>query len=237
MASPRLKRNQQAIQLYGQGGVFGLSPPETTAPPRDSRKKRCSYREDRHCQASKLVQQVTHDDTPLYEVTYTHEHTCNAAHVPVPAVEVEDERPATASGGGLLLTFGSSGAGHRRNTQIRLKEEQQEYHHNPNPFLMMNLNHQNNNSQPHAIPSHRVPPPTTLSSSSQPFPIMESSSSPTLPWTDDEDDILTWDWDYSPAYDLDDHLQFGADHVQFPWKSDGGSALANLGMEMEGWRV
>jgi hypothetical protein len=36
-------------------------------------------------------------------------------------------------------------------------------------------------------------------------------SSPTPPWTD-EDDILTWDWD-SSTYDLDDHLQLG-DNVQ-----------------------
>ncbi|CAN6239683.1 unnamed protein product [Urochloa humidicola] len=196
---------------------------------------RCSYREDRRCLASKLVQQVTHDDPPLYEVTYTCEHTCNAAPVPAPDVEAgEDERPAS---GGLVLSFGSSfGAGHRRRRDertIQMQEERLQYHQSPSPFLTMNLDYYSNSRQQHASPPC-VPPPTASLSPS--FPIMESSSaSPTPPWTDDDDDILTWDWDLS-ACDLDEHLQLG-DHVQFAgssfsWKTDG-SALANMGMGIE----
>ncbi|CAL5068185.1 unnamed protein product [Urochloa decumbens] len=270
MASPPLlKRKQQPNQPYGQGGIFGLSPPEPA--PRDSRKRRkdkhtwikhtltpyfdghlwrkygqkvikdapyprlyfrCSYREDRRCLASKLVQQMTHDDPPLYEVTYTYEHTCNAAPVPAPDVEAgDDERPAS---GGLVLSFGSSSAGHRRDERrtMQMQEERQQYHQSPSPFLTMNLDY-SNRSQQHAFPSS-VPPPATSCSPS--FPIVESSSaSSSTPWTDDDDDILTWDWDLS-AYDLDEHLQLG-DHAQFSgssfsWKPDG-SALANLGMGIE----
>ncbi|CAM0151985.1 unnamed protein product [Urochloa decumbens] len=188
---------------------------------------RCSYREDRRCLASKLVQQVNHDDPPLYEVTYTYEHTCNAAPVPAPDVEAGDDRPAS---GGLVLSFGSSSdAGSHHDTRVQ-KQEWQQYHQSPSPrFLTMNLEYSNSSHQ-HAFPSS-VPPPTTSWSPS--FPIVESpSASPTTPWTDDDDDILTWDWDLS-AYDLDEHLQLG-DHSQFsgssfPWKSDG-SALANLGI-------
>lgn len=177
---------------------------------------RCSYREDRHCQASKLLQQVTHDDPPLFEVTYMHEHTCNASPVPNPGVQTEDEPPA-ASLGWTVLSFGasssSSSAGghhhHRRDARLQLQGERRQHQRSPSPFFTKNL-HFSNNSQQHAFPSS-VPPPTT-SSWSPSFPIIESSlSSPTPPWTD-EDDILTWDWD-SSTYDLDDHLQLG-DNVQ-----------------------
>ncbi|RLM74128.1 putative WRKY transcription factor 48 [Panicum miliaceum] len=116
MATPGLKRKQQLnLQPYGQGGV-SLSPPEPAR--RDGRKRRlyfrCSYREDRHCQASKLVQQVTQDDPPLYEVTYMYEHTCNAAPVPTPGVEAEDEPPAATAGGLVLRWFVFSGSHYRR---------------------------------------------------------------------------------------------------------------------------
>ncbi|CAL5068184.1 unnamed protein product [Urochloa decumbens] len=187
---------------------------------------RCSYREDRRCLASKLVQQVNHDDPPLYEVTYTYEHTCNAAPVPAPDVEAGDDRPAS---GGLVLSFGSSSGADRHHHDTRVpKQEWQQYHQSPSPFLTMNLDYSNGSHQ-HAFPSS-VPPPTTSWSLS--FPIVEFSSASPTPWTDDDDDILTWDWDLS-AYDLDDHFQLG-DHVQFSgspfsWKPDG-NALANLGM-------
>ncbi|OEL32252.1 hypothetical protein BAE44_0006731 [Dichanthelium oligosanthes] len=206
MASPRLKRKQQPSQPYGQGGLFGLSPPLEPAP-RHGRKTRlyfrCSYREDRHCPASKLVQQVSHHDPPLFEVTYMHEHTCNAAPVPTPDVMVQNEAPAP--NGGLVLWFGSSSGGHHHRDvrmQLQGEQQQQQYHHSPSPLLMTNFDY-SNNSQQHAFPS-RVPP----------FPIIESSS-PTPQWTDDDDDILTWDWD-SFTCDLDDHLQFSDDGVHFP---------------------
>ncbi|WOK95489.1 putative WRKY transcription factor 59 isoform X1 [Canna indica] len=39
---------------------------------------RCTYRQDKGCQATKQVQQQGHSDPPLFLVTYKGEHTCNA---------------------------------------------------------------------------------------------------------------------------------------------------------------
>lgn len=144
---------------------------------------RCSYREDRHCQASKLVQQVTHDDPPLYDVTYMYEHTCNEAPVVVPTPGVEAEVEPPASGGGLVLMFGSSGGGHHhRDARMQLQEERQQCHRYPRQFLMMNSPDHPNSSQQCAFPSSVPPPTTSWSWSSPSFPIIESSSSPTPPW-------------------------------------------------------
>uniref|UniRef100_J3N1S0 WRKY domain-containing protein n=1 Tax=Oryza brachyantha TaxID=4533 RepID=J3N1S0_ORYBR len=38
---------------------------------------RCSYRDDRNCVATKVVQQENDADPPLYRVTYIHHHTCS----------------------------------------------------------------------------------------------------------------------------------------------------------------
>ncbi|CAN6239684.1 unnamed protein product [Urochloa humidicola] len=199
---------------------------------------RCSYRDDRHCLASKLVQQVTHDDPPLYEVTYKHEHTCNAAPVPAPDIEADAMAPDTSSDAALVLRFGSSGDGggnHHRGTAMPLQERQQ-YHRpvlHPSPFMMLNNFDDSNSSQMHAFfPSHFVAP--AGSSSCPPFPIIESSpappstaswspsypiieSSPAAPSTDNEGDMFptTLDWDLF-IYDLEDHSHFSGDQGQFP---------------------
>ena len=171
-----------------------------------------------------------------------YEHTCNAAPVPTPGVEAEVE-PPPASGGGLVLMFGSSSGGghHHRDSGVQLQEaKRQQYHHrSPRPSLLTNPRDHSNNSQLHAFPS-TVPPSTTSWSSSSPsFLIIQSSPSPAPLRTDDDADILTWDWDSSTYELLDGHLQLG-DHVQFSgssfsWNTDGSALdLQSMGIEVEG---
>ncbi|KAL5204424.1 hypothetical protein ABZP36_009295 [Zizania latifolia] len=38
---------------------------------------RCTYRDDKGCQATKQIQQKDNSDPPMFQVTYTKEHTCN----------------------------------------------------------------------------------------------------------------------------------------------------------------
>ncbi|KAL5223436.1 hypothetical protein ABZP36_010075 [Zizania latifolia] len=40
---------------------------------------RCTYRDDNGCQATKQIQQKDGSDPPMFQVTYTKEHTCNSA--------------------------------------------------------------------------------------------------------------------------------------------------------------
>ncbi|KAL6905748.1 hypothetical protein ACP4OV_003349 [Aristida adscensionis] len=38
---------------------------------------RCTYKEDKGCQATKHIQQKDNSDPPIFQVTYNNEHTCN----------------------------------------------------------------------------------------------------------------------------------------------------------------
>ncbi|KAL6640552.1 hypothetical protein ACP70R_021675 [Stipagrostis hirtigluma subsp. patula] len=38
---------------------------------------RCTYKDDRGCQATKHIQQKDNNDPPMFQVTYNNEHTCN----------------------------------------------------------------------------------------------------------------------------------------------------------------
>ncbi|KAL6642019.1 hypothetical protein ACP70R_020200 [Stipagrostis hirtigluma subsp. patula] len=38
---------------------------------------RCTYKDDRGCQATKHIQQKDNSDPPMFQVTYNNEHTCN----------------------------------------------------------------------------------------------------------------------------------------------------------------
>uniref|UniRef100_A0A0E0MBR1 WRKY domain-containing protein n=1 Tax=Oryza punctata TaxID=4537 RepID=A0A0E0MBR1_ORYPU len=38
---------------------------------------RCTYRDDRGCQATKQIQQKDNNDPPMFQVTYSNDHTCN----------------------------------------------------------------------------------------------------------------------------------------------------------------
>jgi hypothetical protein len=69
---------------------------------------RCSYRDDRHCLASMLLQQQNNEDPPLYHVTYSFEHSCGAQPAPMPGIVVEQQQ-STAGQEGFVLRFDSPG--------------------------------------------------------------------------------------------------------------------------------
>uniref|UniRef100_A0A0E0C9J5 WRKY domain-containing protein n=1 Tax=Oryza meridionalis TaxID=40149 RepID=A0A0E0C9J5_9ORYZ len=278
MASPRLKREQlfdfeeasaqeavgSASASYsppGGGGVFGISPPESS--PRDGRKRRkdrpslvkhtftphfdghlwrkygqknikdsafprCSYREDRQCLASKLVQQENDDDPPLYRVTYTYEHTCNTTPVPTPDVVAEQPAPG-AAGDAYLLRFGSSsaasaagggggGCGHQQQTE----RERQQQNTARRPFMMLSFD--TSSSHLHEQP-HAFPPDGQLPTAASPFTAAEAlppppAQPPLTTTTNDGGDLFsTWD---ALRYGLDyDHGHLG-NHVYLSDDCNGG---------------
>ncbi|BAD73437.1 WRKY transcription factor 18-like protein [Oryza sativa Japonica Group] len=279
MASPRLKREQSfdfeeasaqeavgsASASYsppGGGGVFGISPPESS--PRDGRKRRkdrpslvkhtftphfdghlwrkygqknikdsafprlyyrCSYREDRQCLASKLVQQENDDDPPLYRVTYTYEHTCNTTPVPTPDV-VAEQPPPGAAGDAYLLRFGSSAGGggggaHQQQTE---RERQQQNTARRRPFMMLSFDSSSSHQlheQPHAFPPDGQLPATAAAASPSSFTAAEALAAPPLTTTmnDGGDLFSTWD---ALRYGLDyDHGHLG-NHVYLPDDCNGG---------------
>nr|CAB3484722.1 unnamed protein product [Digitaria exilis] len=188
-------------------GVSGLSPQEVS--PGDCRKKRCSYNEDKHCMASKLMQQVSDDYPPMYKVTYMYKHTCNAAPIPAPDVVAEAELPA-----GMLLRFGPYGSDHRNNAG-RMHQEQREYNQpmSWSPFELLGFDSSNSQLQQQPVLSFGVTPSTAGSSSSS-FPIVEST--PMLPATNDdssEGDVLsTWS---SFSYGVDEGHLHSENHADF----------------------
>ncbi|KAE8790215.1 hypothetical protein D1007_35553 [Hordeum vulgare] len=166
---------------------------------------RCSYREDKQCLASKLVQQENHEDPPLFKVTYTYEHTCNSAPVPTP--DVVAELPAPATGDALFLRFDSTGAGHRDAHRI----EQERHYQQPAapgsgwPSMMLSFD---SNSQQHeqcTFPSE-LPPAASSSFSTEGLPAPPSTTD------GGGDGFSTWD---SLRYGLNDHVHFG-DHPYLP---------------------
>ncbi|CAL5027121.1 unnamed protein product [Urochloa decumbens] len=170
---------------------------------------RCSYYEDKHCMASKLIQQVSNDYPPLYKVTYMHEHTCNAAPIPAPDVVAEAELPAVSDG--FMLRFGSYGKDYR---DARMKQEQRQ-HNQPmswSPSELLSFDSWSSQLQHQPALSSYVPPPAAGSSSS--FPIAESL--PTLPAMSGEGDVLSTCWNSFRG-----HVFQGHKH---------GRSLAQLGM-------
>uniref|UniRef100_A0A0E0JQD2 WRKY domain-containing protein n=1 Tax=Oryza punctata TaxID=4537 RepID=A0A0E0JQD2_ORYPU len=269
-STPRLKREQSfdfeeasAQEAVGSasasysppgGGVFGISPPESS--PRDGRKRRkdrpswvkhtftphfdghlwrkygqknikdsafprCSYREDRQCPASKLVQQENDDDPPLYMVTYTYEHTCNTTLVPTP--DVVAEQPSPAAGDAYLLRFGSAAAAggggiHADAQQQTERERQQQYqqHSARRPFMMLSFDSGSHlHEQPHAFPPDGQLPAAAASPSS--FTAAEALLPPAPPLTttmnDGGDLFSTWD---ALRYGLDDDHGHLGNHVYLP---------------------
>uniref|UniRef100_A0A0D9V778 WRKY domain-containing protein n=1 Tax=Leersia perrieri TaxID=77586 RepID=A0A0D9V778_9ORYZ len=256
MASPRLKREQSfdfeeasAQEAMGSaavsapysppGGVFGISPPESS--PRDGRKRRkdrpswvkhtftphfdghlwrkygqknikdsafprlyyrCSYREDRQCLASKLVQQENDDDPPLYKVTYTYEHTCNTTPVPTPDVVAEQPAPV-AAGDTYLLRFGSSS----NDGGVALQNERERHQHTAasrKPFMMLSFDssshHQLHEQKQNGFSPDQLPP---VAASPSPSFTAEALPPPatTMAMNDGGDLFSTWD---SFRYGLDD---------------------------------
>nr|CAB3478686.1 unnamed protein product [Digitaria exilis] len=160
---------------------------------------RCSYRGDRQCLASKLLQQKNGDDPPLYEVTYTYEHTCGAPPVPFP--DIVAEPPPTAREG-LVLRFDSPGSHGDSQTP-----QQGPYHQSTSrsPFMMLSFG---STSQAHdQQPAFRP----DLEAGSSPLP---NEGQP--PANGDGDMFSTWD---SFTYDFDSHMHFG-DHSHLPYNSN-----------------
>jgi hypothetical protein len=110
------------------------------------------------------VQQENNNDTPLFRVTYTYEHTCNAAPVPTPDVVAELPAPA---GDSLFLRFDSTAISNGGDMHRMEQERQYQQSMAPGwPSLMLSFD---SNRQPHtehaAFPSE-LPP---MASSSPPF--------------------------------------------------------------------
>ncbi|CAN6248893.1 unnamed protein product [Urochloa humidicola] len=186
---------------------------------------RCSYYEDKHCMASKLMQQVSDDYPPLYKVTYMCEHTCNAAPIPAPDVVAEAELP-TAVSDGFVLRFGSYGKDYR--DARRMKQEMCQYHR-PTSWSaseLLSFNSWNSHLQ-HRQPvlSSDIPSPAAGSSSSSPMinslPTLPATinSLPTLPATVNEADVLsTWNSLGYGVGELVNHVDFAGD--MFSWDGD-----------------
>uniref|UniRef100_A0A0D9XIM5 WRKY domain-containing protein n=1 Tax=Leersia perrieri TaxID=77586 RepID=A0A0D9XIM5_9ORYZ len=88
---------------------------------------RCSYRDDRNCMATKVVQQENEADPPLYRVTYIHQHTCNSSlPAPTPADVFAEPPPPTKSEHPVLFRFSSTGRHTANNADPALHHHQQQ---------------------------------------------------------------------------------------------------------------
>ncbi|KAF0929643.1 hypothetical protein E2562_023001 [Oryza meyeriana var. granulata] len=70
---------------------------------------RCSYRDDRNCMATKVVQQENDADPPLYRVTYIHQHTCNPSPPAPTAADVFAEPSPAKAEHQVFFRFSSTG--------------------------------------------------------------------------------------------------------------------------------
>ncbi|TVU36632.1 EcWRKY-42, partial [Eragrostis curvula] len=155
---------------------------------------RCSYRDDRRCLASKLMQQQNNEDPPLYHVTYTYEHTCGAPPVPLPDIMVE-EPPPSQQGQGLVLRFDSPGHQQWQPSQST----------SPSPYMMLNFGASSQQ------PVFRSDPGAGSSSSS--FPT-EAAAPASMNGGGDMCSPYN-----SFSYDFNDHMHFG-DHGHVPYNNN-----------------
>ncbi|KAL5228453.1 hypothetical protein ABZP36_016718 [Zizania latifolia] len=170
---------------------------------------RCSYRDDRQCLASKLVQQENDDDPPTFKVTYTYEHTCNS--MPVPTPDVVAEPPAT--GDAYLLRFGSA-AGHGDTQQMDQRERQQHHTAVRRPFVMLSFDSNRNLHEQPAFPSDQ--PAAAAAAASPSFtPPPRALPPPPPPSTMNGGDDLFSTWDPFRYGLNDDHAQIGG-HIYLP---------------------
>ena len=158
--------------------------------------------------ASKLLQQKNGDDPPLYEVTYTYEHTCGAPPIPFP--DIVAEPPAAASREGLVLRFDSPAGGHGGDAQMMQQHQGQHQSTCRSPFMMLSFGSscQTHNQQP-AFHSDLAEPGTSSSIPNEGLPAPP-------PANGDGDMFPTWD---SFTYDFDSHVHFG-DHTRLPYNSN-----------------
>ncbi|KAJ1285975.1 hypothetical protein BS78_03G318300 [Paspalum vaginatum] len=163
---------------------------------------RCSYREDRQCLASKLLQQKNGEDPPLYEVTYTYEHTCGAPPVPFPDIVAEPQ----AGREGLVLRFDSPG-GHG-DAQM---QQQGHYQSTPrNPFMMLSFgsSRQTHDQQP-AFRSD-------LEAGSPSFPTELLPAPAPVPAINGDTDMFSTLESF--AHDFDNHMHF-SDNTHLPYNN------------------
>uniref|UniRef100_A0A0E0MIX4 WRKY domain-containing protein n=1 Tax=Oryza punctata TaxID=4537 RepID=A0A0E0MIX4_ORYPU len=57
---------------------------------------RCTYRDDRGCQATKQIQQKDNNDPPNFQVTYSNDHTCNFVCTTTRLIYNTNNNPAAA---------------------------------------------------------------------------------------------------------------------------------------------
>ncbi|XP_066315278.1 probable WRKY transcription factor 70 [Miscanthus floridulus] len=162
---------------------------------------RCSYREDRQCLASKLLQQKNGDDPPLYEVTYTYEHTCGAPPVSFP--DIVAEPPAAREG--LVLRFDSPG-GHGGDARMQQNGHCQQST-SRSPFMMLSFgsSSQTHDHQPAVFRSD-------LDAAGSPSFPTEGLPAPPPANGDGGGMFSTLN---SFAYDFDNQMHFG-DHTYLP---------------------
>lgn len=165
---------------------------------------RCSYRGDRQCLASKLLQQKNGDYPPLYEVTYTYEHTCGAPPVPFPDIVAESPPPARE---GLVLRFDSP-AGHG---DSQTPQHQRPYQSTSrSPFMMLSFG---SSSQAH---DQQLAFRSEMEAGSSPLPNEEL---PAPPPANSDGDYMFSTWDSFTTYDFDSHMHF-SDHRHLPYNSN-----------------
>ncbi|CAO2177755.1 unnamed protein product [Urochloa humidicola] len=167
---------------------------------------RCSYRGDRQCLASKLLQQKNNDDPPLYEVTYTYEHTCGAPPVPFPDIMAD---PPPASREGLVLRFDSP-AGHG---DAQTQQQGQYQSTSPSPFMMLSFG-SSSQTQTHEHDQHPAFHSDQETGSSSSLPAEGLPVPP--PANGDGGMFSTWD---NFSYDFDNHMHYG-DHTHLPYSSN-----------------
>ncbi|PWZ34796.1 putative WRKY transcription factor 46 [Zea mays] len=161
---------------------------------------RCSYREDRQCLASKLLQQKNDDDPPLYEVTYTYEHTCGAPSVSFPDIVAE---PPTSTEG-LVLRFDSPGG------DAWMQQNGRYHSTSRSAFMMLSFG---SSSQTHDQQAAVFR--SDLEAGSPSFPTEGLPPAPP-PANDDDEDMLSKLNSF--AYDFDNQMHFG-DHTYLPHNS------------------
>ncbi|CAO2166836.1 unnamed protein product [Urochloa humidicola] len=167
---------------------------------------RCSYRGDRQCLASKLLQQKNSDDPPLYEVTYTYEHTCGAPPVPFPDIVAD---PPPASREGLVLRFDSPvGHGDAQTQQGQYQSTSR------SPFMMLSFG-SSTQAQTHEHDQHTAFHSDQETGSSSSLPVEEGLPA-APPANGDGGMFSTWD---NFTYDFDNHMHYG-DYTHLPYSSN-----------------
>ncbi|KAF2913029.1 transcription factor WRKY45-2-like isoform X2 [Oryza sativa Japonica Group] len=185
---------------------------------------RCSYRDDRNCMATKVVQQENDADPPLYRVTYIHPHTCNPSPpAPTPAHVFTEPPPAKAEvHHAVLFRFSSTAGGHTANNAVHRQQWQPAaatMAAGAQAQLSMTMSDDEREQPPAAIRS--APPARRLSMFRAVVDGLRQMRS-SAPPTPSSSMVVDDGWDTFSSFDLDtcefsvdDELLCG-DHMYFP---------------------